>query len=156
MTDCANKVLTSSRTTTTTTPPPVLSSIRTANDDEDDKVEQETTTRTVSQVKTLGSGSDFSVFLQYIGVAAGNLGFSGTQNDPGQSFLFFYFLLKERFLTTTTTTVYHYHSNYDSFAWMERFGDPTFERHVVVSKVLGLTALRLVQDPILPLNTTGE
>ncbi|GAA6006595.1 hypothetical protein JCM11491_003110 [Sporobolomyces phaffii] len=86
-----------------------------------------------TKVKTLGSGSDFSVFLQYIGVAAGNLGFSGAVGDP----------------------VYHYHSNYDSFYWMEKFGDPTFERHVVVSKILGLTALRLVQDLVLPLNTTA-
>ncbi|GAA5941163.1 M28 family metallopeptidase [Sporobolomyces koalae] len=86
-----------------------------------------------TRVKTLGSGSDFSVFLQYIGVAAGNLGFSGGPQDP----------------------VYHYHSNYDSFAWMEKFGDPTFERHVAVSKVLGLTALRLVEDLVLPLNTTA-
>ena len=53
-------------------------------------------------------------------------------------------------------TVYHYHSNFDSFAWMEKFGDPTFERHVVVSKILGLTALRLIEDIVLPLNTTGE
>lgn len=53
-------------------------------------------------------------------------------------------------------TVYHYHSNFDSFAWMEKFGDPTFERHVVVSKILGLTALRLIEDLVLPLNTTGE
>ncbi|GAA5902456.1 M28 family metallopeptidase [Sporobolomyces salmoneus] len=86
-----------------------------------------------TKVKTLGSGSDFSVFLQYIGIASGNLGYSGAKGDP----------------------VYHYHSNFDSFAWMEKFGDPTFERHVVVSKILGLTALRLVDDLVLPLNTTA-
>lgn len=39
---------------------------------------------------------------------------------------------------------------------MEKFGDPTFERHVAVSKVLGLTALRLADSPVIPLNLTGE
>ena len=53
-------------------------------------------------------------------------------------------------------SVYHYHSNYDSFSWMKNFGDPDWERHVFVSKVLGLTGLKLIESLILPLNTTGK
>ncbi|GAA6059696.1 hypothetical protein JCM10212_000083 [Sporobolomyces blumeae] len=100
-------------------------------DDEGD--EKRSTSLAETKVKTLGSGSDFTVFLQYLGIASGNLGFSGAQNDP----------------------VYHYHSTYDSYDWMRRFGDPTFERHVAVAKVLGLAALRLSDDVVLPINTTA-
>jgi N-acetylated-alpha-linked acidic dipeptidase len=39
---------------------------------------------------------------------------------------------------------------------MDTFGDPTFSRHVAVSKVLGLATMRLADSLILPLNVTGE
>ena len=61
-------------------------------------------------VRALGSGSDYTVFLQRIGVASANGGFGSTLSDP----------------------VYHYHSVYDSESWQERFGDPGFHRHVCV------------------------
>lgn len=61
-------------------------------------------------VGTLGSGSDFTVFLQRIGVASGQGGFGSTLHDP----------------------VYHYHSVYDSEKWQETYGDPGFVRHVSV------------------------
>jgi len=68
-----------------------------------------------------------------------------------------------------------YHSIYDSEYWEERYGDPTFTRHVNVAKVclncgalhtsalselfcnlqtIGLAALRLSDSPVLPLNIT--
>ncbi|KAK4056363.1 Vacuolar protein sorting-associated protein 70 [Microbotryomycetes sp. JL221] len=81
----------------------------------------------------LGSGSDFTVFLQYLGLASGNVGFSRSKTDP----------------------IYMYHSLYDSAAWMDKFGDPTFKYHEAISKVLGLTALRLTDSIILPLNVTA-
>ena len=37
---------------------------------------------------------------------------------------------------------------------MEVYGDPGFHRHVAVAKHMGLTALRLIDSIILPLNTT--
>ncbi|KAI0089082.1 Zn-dependent exopeptidase [Irpex rosettiformis] len=83
-------------------------------------------------VNPLGSGSDFTVFLQRIGVASANGGFGSTLQDP----------------------VYHYHSIFDSERWQELYGDPGFFRHVAVSKYLGLTALRLADAIVLPLNTT--
>lgn len=48
-----------------------------------------------------------------------------------------------------------YHSNYDSAYWQETYGDPTFERHRAIARVLGLTAVRLADDALLPINTTG-
>ena len=65
----------------------------------------------LSRVNALGSGSDYTVFLQRIGVASTNGGFGSTLQDP----------------------VYHYHSIFDSQRWQELYGDPGFFRHVRVS-----------------------
>lgn len=52
-------------------------------------------------VGQMGSGSDFVGFVDYLGVASVNLEFTGSYGV--------------------------YHSNYDSFHWMTKFGDPKFE-----------------------------
>ncbi|KAI0353024.1 Zn-dependent exopeptidase [Trametes cingulata] len=83
-------------------------------------------------IPPLGSGSDFTPFLQRLGVASMDQGFGGTPNDAP----------------------YHYHSIYDSQRWQETYADPGFVRHVAVAKHLGLVALRLTDSIILPLNTT--
>ncbi|KAG8908851.1 hypothetical protein FRB99_003091, partial [Tulasnella sp. 403] len=83
-------------------------------------------------VRPLGSGSDYTVFLQRIGVASSDEGFGGTLTDP----------------------VYHYHSVYDSHRWQELYTDPGFHRHVAVAKHLGLVTLRMINTPVIPLNTT--
>ncbi|GAA5871387.1 hypothetical protein JCM3774_005586 [Rhodotorula dairenensis] len=87
----------------------------------------------VLEVAPLGSGSDFTVFLQRLGLASANFGMRRGRKDP----------------------VYHYHSNFDSFHWQETYGDPTFERHVAIARVLGLTAARLADDLVLPINITA-
>ncbi|KDQ64387.1 hypothetical protein JAAARDRAFT_166540 [Jaapia argillacea MUCL 33604] len=83
-------------------------------------------------VTPLGSGSDYTVFLQRIGVASGNEGFTSTLSDP----------------------VYHYHSVFDSQRWQETYADPGFVKHVAIAKHLGLQLLRISDSIILPLNTT--
>ena len=83
-------------------------------------------------VETLGSGSDFTAFLQRYGIASGSNGFGNGPKDP----------------------VYHYHSIYDSFHWMEKFGDPGFHRHADTAKILGVILLRAADSLILPINTT--
>ncbi|KDQ17172.1 hypothetical protein BOTBODRAFT_29986 [Botryobasidium botryosum FD-172 SS1] len=80
----------------------------------------------------LGSGSDYTVFLQRLGIASTDQGFGGTTSDA----------------------VYHYHSVYDSQRWQELYADPGFHRHVAIAKHLGLVALRLADSIILPLDTT--
>lgn len=64
-----------------------------------------------TRVTPLGSGSDFTVFLQRLGIASSEQSFSPSLNDA----------------------VYHYHSIYDSQSWQERYGDPGFHRHVRIS-----------------------
>ncbi|KAI6035044.1 Zn-dependent exopeptidase [Pisolithus orientalis] len=95
------------------------------------KVYENVDDSTVS-VSPLGSGSDYTVFLQRLGIASSDQGFGYTPTDA----------------------VYHYHSIYDSQAWQERYGDPGFHRHVAVAKNLGLIMLRLADSVVLPLNTT--
>jgi N-acetylated-alpha-linked acidic dipeptidase len=74
----------------------------------------------------LGSGSDYTPFLQHLGVNSLNLGFQG-EGDYGV-----------------------YHSAYDSFDHFRRFVDPTFEYGVALAKVAGRLVLRAAQGELLP------
>ncbi|KAJ7065233.1 Zn-dependent exopeptidase [Mycena amicta] len=80
----------------------------------------------------LGSGSDFTVFLQRIGIASSAEAFGNTAQDA----------------------VYHYHSIYDTQRWQETYADPGYLRATAVAKHLGLMLLRLTDSIIVPLNTT--
>jgi N-acetylated-alpha-linked acidic dipeptidase len=74
----------------------------------------------------LGSGSDYTPFLQHLGVNSLNVEFHG-EGDYGV-----------------------YHSAYDSFDHFRRFVDPTFEYGVALAKVAGRIALRSAQAEMLP------
>ena len=74
----------------------------------------------------MGSGSDYTPFLQHLGVASLNIGFSGEDSGGG------------------------YHSIYDSIAHYERFGDPGFAYGEALAKAGGMTTLRLAQATWLP------
>ena len=80
----------------------------------------------------LGSGTDFVAFQDFAGIPSIDFGFSPTPTSP----------------------IYHYHSNYDSVAWMERFGDVGWHYHVATAKVWGLLAARLVESPVIAFNAT--
>ncbi|KAL6894218.1 hypothetical protein ACP4OV_008316 [Aristida adscensionis] len=43
-----------------------------------------------------------------------------------------------------------YHTARDSYNWMEMHGDPMFLRHLAITEIWGLLALRLADDPVLP------
>lgn len=79
------------------------------------------------KIRTMGSGSDFTAFQDFAGVASLDFGFGRGSKDA----------------------VYHYHSNYDSFDWMDRFGDPGWLYHVATTKLWALTAAKLVETPVL-------
>ncbi|GAC94468.1 glutamate carboxypeptidase [Pseudozyma hubeiensis SY62] len=78
----------------------------------------------------LGSGSDYTVFLQHLGIASTDLGFKRSATDP----------------------VYMYHSNYDSFYWMDNFGDPGFKRHEAAAKIIGLMAIESSTELFAPID----
>lgn len=85
------------------------------------------------KIRTMGSGSDFTAFQDFAGIPSLDMGFGGAGPD---------------------TPVYHYHSNYDSKAWMDKFGDPTFAYHSAMAKVWAVLAARLVETPVVQLNAT--
>ena len=94
------------------------------NGTEEDKKDAEN--RKDLRIYPLGSGSDYSPFLQHIGVASLNIGYGGEDNGG------------------------EYHSIYDSYDHYIRFGDPGFEYGIVLSKTGGHAILELVQSEILP------
>jgi len=83
------------------------------------------------RIYALGSGSDYTPFLQHLGIASLNIGFGG--EDGGGS----------------------YHSIYDSFDHYTRFGDPNFEYGIALAKVCGRTTLRLANADVLPFEFTN-
>ena len=76
----------------------------------------------------LGSGSDFSTFLQHLGIASMDVGFGG-ESDGGE-----------------------YHSIYDSYDMYERFKDPNSIYGKVLAETAGRMTLRLANADILPFN----
>ncbi|MGH9946204.1 MAG: transferrin receptor-like dimerization domain-containing protein [Pyrinomonadaceae bacterium] len=83
------------------------------------------------RISPLGSGSDYTPFLQHLGIASLNIGFGG--EDGGGS----------------------YHSIYDSFDHFTRFGDPGFAYGIALSKVCGHAVLRLANADTLPFEFTN-
>jgi N-acetylated-alpha-linked acidic dipeptidase len=81
-------------------------------------------------LRALGSGSDFTPFLQHLGIASSDMSFRRGHDDP----------------------VYHYHSVFDSEHWMETFGSVGFKRHVAIAQALGLATIQAASSPLLPLN----
>jgi N-acetylated-alpha-linked acidic dipeptidase len=81
-----------------------------------------------ARIGALGSGSDYTPFLQHLGVPSTDFGFNG---DYGV-----------------------YHSAYDSFYWMDHFGDPGFVYHVATAQVWGTLAMRLASADVLPFDYT--
>jgi N-acetylated-alpha-linked acidic dipeptidase len=75
-------------------------------------------------VGDLGSGSDYSVFLQHLGVPSTDIGSSGEYGV--------------------------YHSAFDNFAWFKKFGDPDFLYEQQMSRVYGLEVLRMASADVLP------
>jgi N-acetylated-alpha-linked acidic dipeptidase len=71
-----------------------------------------------------GGGSDFAGFYNHLGIPIADWGFGG----PGGV----------------------YHSHYDSYAWMSRFGDPGFRRHAAAASVGAALLLRLANAEVLP------
>ena len=71
-----------------------------------------------------GGGSDFAGFYNHLGIPIAEWGFGGPAGT--------------------------YHSQYDTFAWMERFGDPGFLYHAASGRIGAAMALRIANAEILP------
>jgi N-acetylated-alpha-linked acidic dipeptidase len=83
------------------------------------------------RIYALGSGSDYTPFLQHLGIASLNIGYGG--EDGGGS----------------------YHSIYDSFDHYTRFGDPNFDYGLALAQTAGRAVLRLADAEMLPFEFTN-
>jgi len=72
----------------------------------------------------IGSGSDHTVFLNFVGMPVLGLQFDGPYGV--------------------------YHSAYDDFFWMNHFGDPGYRYHTLMTQLWGVLALRLANSDLLP------
>jgi N-acetylated-alpha-linked acidic dipeptidase len=77
------------------------------------------------ELGALGSGSDYTVFLDHLGIPSIDLRFTGPDGI--------------------------YHSAYDNLTWMEKFGDPLFVYHAAAARLWGLAAMRMADAELLPL-----
>jgi len=75
-------------------------------------------------VGDLGGGSDYTVFLQHLGIPSVDVTSSGSYGV--------------------------YHSAFDDFAWFKKFGDPDFLYEQQMARVFGLEALRMADADVLP------
>src|SRR3989441_254091 len=75
-------------------------------------------------VGDMGSGSDYTVFLQHLGVPSTDIGSTGPYGV--------------------------YHSAFDNFNWFKKFGDPDFTYEQEMARVYGLQVLRMADSDVLP------
>jgi len=79
-------------------------------------------------IDALGSGSDFTPFLQHLGITTLNIGFAGESDTDGV-----------------------YHSNYDSYDHYVRNGDPGFVYGIAEAQTVGHIILRMADADVLPM-----
>jgi N-acetylated-alpha-linked acidic dipeptidase len=78
------------------------------------------------RIEALGSGSDYTPFIQHLGIASLNLGYGGEGNGGS------------------------YHSIYDSFDYYTRFIDPNFDYGITLAQTCGRAVLRFANADVLP------
>jgi N-acetylated-alpha-linked acidic dipeptidase len=77
-------------------------------------------------VGALGSGSDYTAFLDHVGIASLDMGVNGPGGDGS------------------------YHSTYDNPTWFKKYIDPQFKFSVLAAQVTGVALLRLADAEVLP------
>ncbi len=86
---------------------------------------------TVFHIDALGSGSDYTAFIDHLGVASLSLSYGGATHDG------------------------IYHSIYDTYTFYERFLDTSFVYGVAESQTMGAALLRMADAPVLPFDFTA-
>ena len=84
-----------------------------------------------SKVAGLGGRGDYTAFMDVAGIASMDIRFKG---EPGS---------------------FPFHSCYETFEWMARFGDPNFSYHKALAQVWALLIFELSDRPVLPLDVVG-
>ena len=86
-------------------------------------------TKSEVAVGDLGSGSDYTVFLQHLGVPSTDVGSTGSYGV--------------------------YHSVFDNFNWFKKFGDPDFTYVQQMARVYGIETMRMANTDVLPYDYEG-
>jgi len=102
---------------------------RIANAPESDR--EEIRRRADVRIAALGSGSDYTAFIDHLGIASLDLGYGG--EDGGGI----------------------YHSIYDDFYWYTRFADTDFRYGRALAQTIGLAVMRLADSDLLPYDFTN-
>ena len=90
------------------------------------QAQKEATSRGDLRIGALGSGSDFSAFLDHLGIASLDVSYGGEDNDG------------------------IYHSIYDDFYWYTHFADTSFVYGRALAETNGTLVLRMAQADLLP------
>jgi N-acetylated-alpha-linked acidic dipeptidase len=90
------------------------------------KAKQDARSRSDLRISALGSGSDYTPFIQHLGIASMNIGFGG-EDDGGE-----------------------YHSIYDSYDHYIRFKDTDFSYGIALAETMGRCVLRMADATVLP------
>ena len=77
-------------------------------------------------IGSLGGGSDFACFYNVLGIPSFELGFGGRYGV--------------------------YHSAYDTYNWMDRYGDPGYLSHAAAARMTAIALTRLANAELLPFN----
>ena len=93
----------------------------------------EAKSRTDSRIGALGSGSDYTVFIDHLGVPSANLGYGGEDQGGGQ-----------------------YHSVYDDFYYYTHFQDTDFVYGRALAQTAGTMMMRMADADILPYQFTDQ
>jgi N-acetylated-alpha-linked acidic dipeptidase len=101
--------------------------VESKSDDDRKEIRQ----RADARISALGSGSDYTVFIDHLGIASLNLGYGG-EDDGGI-----------------------YHSIYDDFYWYTHFSDTDFSYGRALSQTVGTAVMRLADADVLPYDFTG-
>ncbi|MGA8939725.1 MAG: transferrin receptor-like dimerization domain-containing protein [Acidobacteriaceae bacterium] len=84
-------------------------------------------------IGALGSGSDYTVFIDHLGVPSANLGYGGEDQGGGQ-----------------------YHSVYDDFYWYTHFEDTTFAYGRALAQTAGTMMMRMADADVIPYQFTDQ
>ena len=89
--------------------------------------------RTDTRIGALGSGSDYTAFIDHLGVPSMNLGYGGEDEGGGQ-----------------------YHSIYDDFYWYSHFQDTNFAYGKALAQTAGTAMMRMADADIIPYQFTDQ
>jgi N-acetylated-alpha-linked acidic dipeptidase len=98
----------------------------------DAEARTELRSRTDLRIGALGSGSDYTVFIDHLGIASVNLGYGGEDESDGQ-----------------------YHSIYDDFYWYTHFQDTDFVYGRALAQTAGTMVMRMADADVIPYQFTN-